>query len=386
MRRLRSDIGWSVLLLSLSAGCYLLYFSLPEYTGPAFSLVALAASDAKGTPVRIEREFKVGIDMPGASYYMTDEALQELQEEIYRALKKELASPQWKLPDVIETPYSIARTPMMFVARDLYMDTSDELALKHAISYRLRHRFKDSKRLHSHEISPEARRHFPYRCEIQVKVDRNEAGSGFSTVREARFEFRVESLPFSEKNPPPPAPWWVKDYLPVIQSGTFSEVVTTPGKELACYLQSLGYRNDVFFDVELVVVSTRMRIHMDAKTCYGSGPNPEQAFIISVDRCDVFDGREYMKFLGRGWVETPPRPYALATFCEVEIEFERNISTVLDELIKSTEAPEHVEVRDAFLADQRYIKKIVIAALSDMGLSSHESQSSKYQQAYLCLK
>ena len=121
---------------------------------------------------------------------------------------------------------------MTLVARDFYLDTKDNIAYKNAISYRLRYRLDSTGQLHNHETAPYNILNFPYRCEMQAKVDRKELESGFSTVKEARLEFRIESPPFSIESPPPPPPWGHKEYLQYMQTGYFKDMASTPGKEV----------------------------------------------------------------------------------------------------------------------------------------------------------
>ena len=350
-----------------------------------FRLQMLANAPAVGTPPRLEREFKFGVVIHD-NRYLLDDGVKQLQQEIYDTLQRKLVSPLWKVPKLSGSPYFIRSNPMVFVARDIAMDTEDGLAFKQSVVYRFRHRFKSTKQLHRHETQPMNPAYFPYRGEIQSKIGRVREGHGFVHSSEARLEFRDASSPFSKSNPPPPAPWYPKDYLASVRSGHFNNFVTWPAKALAQYLLDRGSSGDVYWNVDLVLISTRMRSHLNMKTPYGSGPNPDQAFILSVDRTDVCDGREYMAFLKRAWYDGKgvARPKILSTFLRVESEFERNVSTKLDEVIDSQGGAFEKSLKKAFLDDQKLIKVFIVKRLEALGIATIEvDKFRKYQEAYL---
>ena len=373
-------LAGAILVLALASAVVVVALFL-EDPAPVFRIDELASATPHGTPARFEREFKLHLDVPSGPEYLIEKGLESLGDTVFQALQDDLGSPEWQAPRVIGEPYRIDRDPMRMVTRDFYLDTNDSVALDHASALRLRYRFKSVVQLHNHEAAPSENRYFPYRCEVQAKTDRQELGSGFSTVSEARLEFRVESLPFSPENPPPPAPWPPDDFLPIAQSGRYQEMVTTPGQLLASYLQDRGLSGDLRFNVALVLISARVRMHLDITTPYGSGPNPDQAFIISIDRVDVFDGEQYQEPPERALYEQTPRPPTLGTLHEVEIEFERNVSTRIDEIIQKGDDPEAERVRNAFLDDQQRIRLVVARALADAGFRVTDADRSKYQQA-----
>ena len=349
--------------------------------GPVFHIDELAAATPDGTPARVEREFKLLLDVPPDSDYLSDEGLELLGEAIYEALQQEVASLEWLVPEVVGQPYNVAMAPMSFVTRDFYLDTHDSVTLDYAISFRLRYRFESVQQLYEHEAAPLDSQYYPYRSEVQVKTDRQELGGGFSMANEARFEFRVESEPFSPDNLPPSPPWPPEEYLPIAQTGRYQDMVTTPGQLLAQYLKEKGISGEVYFDVALVLVSSRTRLHLNVMTRYGTGPNPDQAFIISIDRFDVFDGQPYLEFLARssGWQTL--RPPVLGTLYEIEIEFERNVSTKIDELIESGDDQRAQEDRNAFLQDQETLRLVVTRSLQNLGIDVIGVSASKYQRA-----
>lgn len=377
---LRTVAGIVVLALLLGSGA-LLFARVGRAPGPSFRIDELAQQEAYGTAPRVEREFKLGLRFPSNSEYLQDDGLEVLGSHVFEALQDELASSEWEVPRVVGQPYRIARDVMQLVNRDFYLDTDESVALDNAAAFRLRYRFNSVKEVHDHERAPRDRRYFPYRIEVQVKTDRQERGDGFSTATEARFEFRIESPPFSPNNPPPPPPWLPEEYLPVAQSGRYQDMVTTPGQLLARFLKDRGVSRDLRFGVVRVLISTRIRMHLNVTTRYGSGPNPDQAFIISIDRAEVFDGEEYQGFLARASDKKTSRPRPLGTLLELEIEFERNVSTRIDELIENGEGGEVEDARSAFLRDQQRIRGIVTRAIEALGGEEVGVSSSKYQQA-----
>ena len=386
----RYHLVFIVLCSLLLAGAILVFERWPipgrdKRGGEVFSLKTLAESDAQGTPPRIEREYKIGLLLPDDLGFLgPDEELQILQARVFRALKASVENDEeaaeWRTPKLLGEEYFVERDPMVFVSRDFYLDTPDGLLLDNAVSYRLRYRHLSLNDLDRHECKPTVARNFPYRCELQAKTDRVEVGDGRSSLTETRFEFRVESHPFSPSNPPPPPPWSPKDYLPIARSGLFRGRVTSAGGELARFLRPKAH-GDLHLDLRLVVVTTRMRMHLDIRSPFGSGPNPEQAFIISIDRADVFDAGPYLAHLQRNWYDRYPRPSAGGTFHEIEIEFERNVSTILDERIRIGGEQNLVEIREAFMSDQTRMREIAVRALAEIGVQSEPRSQSKYQQA-----
>ena len=350
------------------------FFDISQLTKPG-TIVA--------SPPRVEREFKISILADGPGLYF-DEGLEALKNGIYQALTASLSSGVWQATALAGKPYFMKKDPNVLVFRDIYYDTDDKINCQKSLAYRLRHRFKSTKQLHQHEIMPTGQNNFPHRGEIQAKVDRVDEPSGFSHVKESRLEFRVESEPFSEARPPPPAPWHPKDFTETVKSGLYLGEVTSPGNLLAKVYKRLGRPNKQDIKPSLVLVASRIRMHLNMKTEYGSGPNPDQAFIITIDRTDQFDGTEYVNYLNRAWYEGAEavRPFVINSFSEIEIEFERNISTLLDKNIQdNVENVRAVKLREAFLADQKMIKKIIVYHLNSRGLEARGLPKSKYRQA-----
>ncbi len=373
----------TVALIVLMAGAVLFALHWKESKKIYFATDAFdGMARAVGTPPRAEREFKIGITGDTSRFLLDDEFI-SLQRAIHQGLENALVSTNWSAPNLTGQPYFVERDPMMAVFRDLYFDTDDFSLCRNGDIYRLRHRFITPKQLAMHETRPTERDYFPYRGEIQAKTGRVEMADGFSVSNESRLEFRLGSSGFSPANPPPPRPWYPKDYLSVVQSGLFKGLPTYPGSALAASIKESGYRGAVHLRPSAALISTRLRMHLNMVTEFGSGPNPNQAFIITIDRFDLSNGLEYLAFLKRGWYEgnNAARPPVWGTKFEIEIEFERNVSTKLDSAIEAGGSSRLAAIRSAFLADQIKIRGIILDILHEMGLSGRAVSKSKYRQA-----
>ena len=65
----------------------------------------------------------------------------------------------------------------------------------------------------------------------------------------------------------------------------------------------------------------------------------------------------------------------------MEIEFERNVSTRLDEAIAGEENPAAARLRDAFLQDQQRIREVVGDVFAAMDIRTSGGNRSKYERA-----
>ena len=373
-------VGVAAAVLVLAVAAILLYAS-PDSPEAMFLIDELQVGTPLGTPARAEREFKLTLEVPADLADLNDDWLREAQAGVSRALIEDLAARPWSAPGLSGNPYDVDRESTQIIMRDFYIDSDETVLLDNSIALRLRYRFDNSARLEGHESAPTVRRHFPFRAEVQAKVDRDELGDGFSIASEARLEFRVEAPPFSEGRLPPASPWPLDEILPVALSGLFEDSPTTPGALLARALDDIGLSGEVALEVALVAVSSRTRLHINMETEYGSGPNPEQAFILSLDRTDVYGGPAYRDYLEAARLGNIPRLRPLGTFYEMEIEFERNVSTRLDEVIAGEGSAVAGRLRDAFLEDQQRIRQVVGDVFAAMDIRTSGGNRSKYERA-----
>jgi hypothetical protein len=178
--------------------------------------------------------------------------------------------------------------------------------------------------------------------------------------------------------------------LPYAALGKFGGKITSPAANYASFLAKLADPpNWIILSPALAVYCMRTRYHLNMRTPWGSGPNPDNAFIITLDACAskkagrfelqdqaVFGVGDYAQGLSR-------------MFMEVEIEFERNISDVLDAEIRqerSSARSRKLEFREkallAFLNDQRLIADVVKRKMRDAAIAVKPMGRSKYLQAW----
>lgn len=352
---------------------------------PRSHSLRLLDSEGVGTPARAEREFKFSI----VTEAQEERDLLDVAKEMRNALERRLSDRSvWNASKLVNADYYVDDGAEDFLFRDIYFDTKDKLAYKNQISYRYRNRYKSWGAYKEHIKQPDWPTLWPYRLEFQAKVNRKELGGGFSTVEESRFEFRDASVPFSPENPPPDAPWDEREFLTYFENGTFAGKPTYPAQAVLETLKGQFSGESVAFYPKLVLVTERYRQHLNIPSEYGSGPNPEQSFIISLDKSRVYEAKRYLKFLNdkKEGLKYARKPDSLGSLLEVEVEFERNVSDVLDRKIKEATSDEERSklsaVRDAFLADQSVIMQVVDEELKGRGLDVVAADKSKYVQAY----
>ncbi len=352
--------------------------------------LSLLKDKAHGTPDRTEREYKWSIT-PKEGDPLT---LEEVSEVIRASLRGSIdETPEvWKAPQFTGTQFFVDDKTADFLFRDIYCDTPDNLVYKKRASYRFRNRyskFKDYLRLMK---QPDFAEVWPYRLEFQAKTDRVELGGGYSTVEEARFEFRKASEPFSAQNPPPLAPWNLDEFLPYFQSGQYKGLTTYAAQAILEELQDVLPEGQETVEIEprLVVLTERFRQHLNIQSPWGSGPNPEQSYIISLDKSYIYDASTYMQYLRSAALGLKPdAPTEDASVIEIEIEFERNVSDVLDRKIRAAKEAGNTEelkmlegARAAFLADQETIMKVAQKSFAEQGIDLQPAQKSKYVQGF----
>ncbi|MCI5064213.1 CotH kinase family protein [bacterium] len=351
---------------------------------PALHSRALLTEPGVGTPKRAEREYKFSVRSADGS----ERDLMDVAQAIRSALERRGSDRSvWNAPRLVDGDYYVDDDAEDFLFRDVYFDTEEGLAYKNSISYRYRNRYKSWKRYKKHIKDQDWPELWPYRLEFQAKVDRKELGGGFSTVQEARFEFRDASSPFSPTKRPPDAPWRESEFLRYFESGRYQGMTTYPAQEVMRVLSDQFEGETLEFQPELVLVTERFRQHLNIPSQFGSGPNPEQSFIISLDKSRVYEGKRYLQYLQDEYqgIKYTRKPASLGAIVEIEVEFERNVSDVLDKKIAVTEGEERAQlqaVRDAFLRDQEAIMLVVKEELDNEGLLVSHANKSKYVQAY----
>ena len=334
-----------------------------------------------GSPPRVEREYT--FDFVDSD--LGDMKAGDLADEILVALKDSIDKDIWQVPKIVGENFYADEKAKEFFYRDIYFDTPDNLNYKHNTLYRLRNRFKNSNLYKAFLKDRTDEKYWPYRIEFQAKTDFREEDDGFSAVKEARFEFREESAPFSKDNPPPERPWDLKEFIGYLQSGKFKNYYTWPAKSLVEYLMPAFTDEDrLYYEPRLFLLTERRRSHFNIMTKWGSGPNPEQSYIITLDISKIYPA-SYLDYLdGKA-----KKPKLAGEMIEIETEFERNVSRELDKaMLKALEAGNSNELaylnsaREAFFHDQKVIMNTIIKYFAEKNISIVPNKKSKYKKAF----
>ncbi len=279
----------------------------------SLSSISYAQDDIAGTPERLEREYKT-------AFWSKNQANpRKIIVQLQRQLTKATSENRLHLPSFTGQSYSIDQTFQGFIFKDIYLDTKDLNVLQSRSSYRLRYRWNRISSFARHQIFPFLKPFYPTRCEIQFKRDyKVDPVSKKISVYESRFEFRNEAEPFIfEENAPPP-PWPEDEYLKVAQSGRFKNFTLLPTSLLR---EKINQSHPVLSPV-LTVTTARFRSHVNLlQNPWGIGPNPEQVFIVTLDVST--------------WQKTGQGKAPLQLI-ELEIEADRNTSTMIDKLSQSS--------------------------------------------------
>lgn len=353
-----------------------------EYlTIPAVHSPELVNQEAYGTSGRWEREYKYTF----TNFNSEKHDSLSIAEGVRKALEETSKDrTYWSVSKYVPNDFYADKQAEEFLYSDIYFDTPSRLNHKFEVSYRYRNRYKNQKTYSYHNKDYYRSRFWPYRLEFQAKTNREELGGGFSKTLESRFEFRKESSPFSEHNIPPYAPWDRDIFIPYFQSGVFNGMPTESAKSVMQFYQDkIANKEELYFEPVFVLMTDRYRQHLNIKTPWGSGPNPEQAYIITLDHSKAYKAEEYLRFLDTRKLGNKkyPEPLPDMEIVELEVEFERNVSDVLDKEIEKSEDSEQLKkVREAFLADQEKIMKLVSEYFAKSNLVVKPIGKSKYVQ------
>ncbi len=270
-----------------------------------------------GTAPRQEYEFKFAIklsDNPKLN-------VKNLSTNIAKGLNKLITKNKFKFSKQIFEKYSFSQKFETFVFKDIYLDTSDFLINRNKSAYRLRYRWVRQEKYYRYRLFPFLKTFYPDRCEIQFKGGyKKNKFKNTITVNETRFEFRNQSKPFSVSKSAPPAPWPEDEYLSYAQSGYYKNFAILPMRKL------IEQISDKIKSIELMpsmeVVTERYRTHLTIKSPWGIGPNPEHAFIITIDKAVA---KRRSKNISNSNI-------SLSQLLEIEVEIDRNISTEINRL------------------------------------------------------
>ena len=270
--------------------------------------------------------------------------------------------PRLSFGEVARCSLSQDRRVKSFAFVDEYFDTPERDFWRDGASYRLRRRWSQYHHYVRHRLFPWSSLFPPSRVEIQAKTGYQSLGDHQMSVSETRLEFRSASPPFNEGFPLLPPRTSVKEFRRIAQSGAYQGHTIYPYASLLAGVKSFGEQEavDIVLEPVLSLLSHRHRYHLKCRHPLGTGPNPEQIFIITVDEIRCLEGcceREEM--------------------VEVEVERERNTSTMIDALMSYEDSPllarmavaghalEYVRgVREAYYDDHRRLRRQIHSWLS----------------------
>ncbi len=295
------SLYWFLLLLALKSSFAV---NIEAYLGDG--------QKGQGTDAREELEFKMAIkDSDNVS-----------AERLRRLLQASIDSLQlnngFKFSKLIDSKYQMDPSFQNFVFKDYYYDTPNLGVLNSNSALRIRYRWNSIQKYRLFQFLPIIKYFYPSRCEFQFKDNYQVLSNSQIKVTETRFEFRNESSPFDKKNNSPQSPWEFSKYEKYFKSGYFKDYKILPIESLAKKLQKLEVK-ELNLALKVSVVTRRLRSHLNLENPWGTGPNPNQVFILTIDHSNSEKG----------------------SFYEIEIEIDRNISTELNKIsnIKDSKDP-----------------------------------------------
>ena len=316
-----------------------------------------AKSHFGGTEPRQENEYKINFEINNTS-------IDSLTEKIQRSLFELLNSKKLNADRLLNSNYYLTGKLIPYCYLDYYFDTPDFQLFNNKMIYRLRYRWKTEKNFNEFSKFFRKKDH-PIRAEIQAKTEISVTDEGYASSYESRFEFRKESSPFSKENPAPTSPWPVKTYLNYTTKGKFKKYNIIPYYEIKKRLTS-----NIELSPKVVIKTLRRRFHINLKNKWGNGPNPNQAYIITIDSF------RYQNFenISKVYLDEYSK-----SFYEVEIEFERNTSTIL----ALDTSPDAKIAKVYFKNDHDMIRKNLLETLVENSVNLSGENLSKYKKVIL---
>lgn len=280
-----------------------------------------------------------------------------------------------QVEDFLSKKVRISPYVKSFIFEDTYLDSNNFDLYQNNALYRLRYRFNSKVTYHLYQLL-QIKPFYPIRCEIQSKIN-SKKELDFFTANESRFEFRNESSPFSiPDNPAPEAPWKKKKYLKIASQGLFKNKLIQPMAELKKTIPI----SELTPQVKLI--TSRQRFHLYLPTPWGSGPNPSQLFIISLDHVKAECLTAFCS-----------KKLSLNEFYELEIELDRNTyknvqkkiqdMTNLDNNVTKRVRMKSVTFEKKLKNDLRYVSNLIHTHLKKtLKEVNFLETSSKYQRVF----
>lgn len=302
-----------------------------------------------GTPERLEYEFKLAIK--------DDKTIStvEISKVISRIFNTLSQQHKFEFEKLIDQKYFLDDSFQSFIFKDYYYDTESKELLSLDSSMRLRYRWTSPQRYFFYRFMPFIKFFYPTRCEFQFKRDYRFDRFNRVSVYESRFEFRNESIPFSKMNDSPTSPWPFKDYSMYFKNGFYKDYKILPTYEAVKLLKE---SKEINFKLAVESTTQRYRSHLNIKNPWGTGPNPQQAFILTIDQTTSKN----------------------KSFYEIEIEIDRNIYTKVTSIanLKGLKDPIDIEAK-------LFSLKAKEALEHDLSLIQNEI-TSKINKKYIKLK
>ena len=259
-----------------------LAFALTGTLSTAAPVVVATASQTEisklnvaGTPPRKELEYKISL---GGHNLEKSKVIKD----VGRAVSDLLTGDTLQFPKLVGRSYKYKRKSKSFAFRDHYFDDDKMTLSQNDITYRLRYRWKRYADFKQHIAFPFLKSFFPHRCEIQLKSNYQQTPTGMTEAEETRFEFRNASAPFDAKKDAPKAPWPLKEFEQYAKYGKFRDYTIYPYYQLEKELtKAKKFRGEL--QQSVVLLTERTRSHIRIKSPWGTGPNPDQTFIITLD-------------------------------------------------------------------------------------------------------
>lgn len=250
---------------------------------------------------------------------------------------------------------------------DTYFDTESGDLERLGISHRLRYRWNSEEDVFSYAEKGIV----PQRVELQTKAYGTGAiadSEGYKKAMKNRYEikkdFRLNPITQTILKRENGEAFVRLLQVPVFGS-RFSPVLLVEDA-----LAERGESKIRYADLRPAVemVTTRTRFHINKKTPFGYGDNPDNVFLVSIDESRVYE-------MGTRNV--------VAEFSEIEIDFERNTFFKLFDSIHKSGNNEHVAVLRSFEADQKSLKDMISEELLSLGFPPETGEVvSKYSKAF----
>lgn len=360
-----------------------------------------------GTPPHAEDEYKFSVT--GDEYILNKNSylISKIQSKLKMAVQNDSL---WEVPRILGGSYSMGKTGKgTFCFVDIYLDTDNYLNRKLNVSHRVRYRWHSEPAFWRYMFGNPMPENFPHRCEFQTKIYTKKASvpSEISQAVESRFEFRNESFPFKTDRSAPQPPWPFQEYVPMAINGHYKDYTVYPTFEYAKFLNEQNKNMDeVILRPSVIVVTVRRRSHIDITTNFGkvssklgmgAASNANQAILLTLDTsyvfspsllevCNFADMARKRRSLTKRLVKRLKNSVkCLGHFSELEVEFERNVSSAVDYEASRSENTSNLnrlnKIKSAFFKDVKTASGIVKDTLNQIGLDIKKSKVSKYRKS-----